>query len=111
MKVQNLIGDSLNYAVAICEGVEYPHNYFPSNDWSQGGPIIEREGIDVNRVTDSLWSASLWINNSGMAKNPAQRFRHNIYMDGPTPLVAAMRCLVSSKLGAEVEIPDFVHNT
>lgn len=26
--------------------------------------------------------------------------------DGPTPLVAAMRCLVASRLGDEVEIPD-----
>jgi hypothetical protein len=25
---------------------------------------------------------------------------------GPTPLVAAMRCYVASRLGAEVEIPD-----
>jgi hypothetical protein len=25
---------------------------------------------------------------------------------GPTPLVAAMRCYVASKLGDEVEVPD-----
>lgn len=27
-------------------------------------------------------------------------------MSGPTPLIAAMRCFVSSKLGDEVEIPE-----
>lgn len=25
---------------------------------------------------------------------------------GPTPLIAAMRCFVASKLGDEVEVPD-----
>lgn len=28
------------------------------------------------------------------------------YPYGPTPLIAAMRCYVASKLGEEVEIPD-----
>jgi hypothetical protein len=27
-------------------------------------------------------------------------------MYGPTPLIAAMRCYVTSKLGDEVEVPD-----
>lgn len=79
--------------------------YHPSSDWAQGGPIIEREGIDINQVTSALWSARWWADNSDMAKNPAQRFRHNIRMDGPTPLVAAMRCYVASRLGDEVEVP------
>lgn len=77
-----------------------------STDWALAGPIIEEEGIDVHRVTSALWSASWWANNSGMAKNPAQRFKHNVRTDGPTPLVAAMRCYVASKLGDEVDVPD-----
>ena len=28
------------------------------------------------------------------------------YAAGPTPLIAAMRCYVVSKLGEEVEVPD-----
>lgn len=31
---------------------------------------------------------------------------HKHYLCGPTPLIAAMRCFVASKLGDEVEIPE-----
>jgi len=79
-----------------------------SYDWAQGGPIIERECIDLHCVNDSLWEARWWANNSGMVKNPAQRFKHNIQTNGPTPLVAAMRCYVASRLGDEVEVPDSI---
>jgi hypothetical protein len=61
-------------------------------DWALGGPIIEREGITVRRYTDALWDASIG--------------RLDYVADGPTPLVAAMRCYVISKLGDEVEVPD-----
>jgi len=30
---------------------------------------------------------------------------------GPTPLIAAMRCFVASKVGDEVEIPDILCNS
>jgi hypothetical protein len=30
----------------------------------------------------------------------------NVTMLGPTPLIAAMRCYVASKLGDEVDIPE-----
>ena len=123
IKTSELTGDALDWAVALIEYPEwkeqgylevFPYDlhfddgevYSPSTDWAQGGPIIEREGIDLHRVTSSLWSASWWANNSGMANNPAQRFKHNVRTDGPTPLIAAMRCYVASKLGEEVEIPD-----
>jgi hypothetical protein len=73
-----------------------------STDWAQGGPIIEREGITLRapssegiqyRAKDGspLWRASTPDGVSG---------------NGPTPLIAAMRCYVSSKLGDEVEIPE-----
>ena len=62
-----------------------------SRKWEAGGPIIEREGISIYRMT-SDWSAA--YNPSGAAQ------------DGPTPLIAAMRCLVAAKLGDEVEVPD-----
>ena len=60
-------------------------------NWSQGGPLIEREGISIYRMT-SDWSAA--YNPSGATQ------------DGPTPLIAAMRCYVASRLGEEVEVPD-----
>ena len=55
------------------------------------GEIIEREVISVYRMT-SDWSAA--YNPSGATQ------------DGPTPLIAAMRCYVSNRLGNEVEVPE-----
>lgn len=107
MKTSELTGNALNWAVNYAEGLRgifAPVNY--SGEWEHGGPIIEREGIDVHRVNPGLWSAKWWANNSGMAKNPAQRFKHNITTDGPTPLIAAMRCYVASKLGDDVDVPE-----
>jgi len=125
MKTNELTGAALDWAAARCEGaidiwqaangewcIEFSdgtktyfdeHQY--STDWSHGGPIIEREGLDVHCVKTGLWSATWWANNSGMAKNPAQRFKQNIRTDGPSPLIAAMRCYVASKLGDEIELP------
>ena len=115
MKTSELTGAALDWAVAKCENPALTldtflsewerYNCASSIDWAQAGPIIEREGIDLHRVSDSLWSAKLWANNAGMVKNPAQRFRHNIEIDGPTPLIAAMRCFVASKLGDDIEVP------
>lgn len=64
-----------------------------STDWAQGGPIIERENIGVGREWDNgEWLASSYAENAPVYK-------------GPTPLSAAMRCYVASKLGDEIELP------
>ena len=113
LKTTELQGAALDWAVANCEGELSQHGgqvhlveskvrfyedtldiqYTPSTDWSQGGPIIEREWIDLHCVTDALWEAE--INASAY---------HN-RKNGPTALIAAMRCYVTSKLGDEVDIP------
>lgn len=67
-------------------------HYCPSSRWSQGGLIIERERIVVGPWGVSTWAAKIGWNG-----------RTNWL--GPTPLVAAMRCYVASKLGDEVEVP------
>jgi hypothetical protein len=107
MKTSDLIGHALDWAVAKCEGHIRPDGgtyagqqgrvFHPSTDWLQGGPIIEREAIRVGPVNDSEgWFAYKY---TGVSK--PEYF-------GPTPLVAAMRCYVASKLGYEVEIPEEV---
>lgn len=63
-----------------------------SDDWAQGGPIIEREKISL--VQDNI--LKVW-----RAHDPKQQFVGR----GSTPLIAAMRCYVASKLGDEVKIP------
>jgi hypothetical protein len=128
VKTSELTGTALDWAVAKCEGhtvktyrnwLETENDYwkgrdcyfaqnhpvivFPggvkaalvpaySTDWTQAGPIIESERIDVFSITYG----------SGWCAQPGVRV-FNGY--GQTPLVAAMRCYVASKLGDEVELP------
>lgn len=70
-------------------------NYSPSTNWSQGGPIIEREGITVchgSPVHGLEWLA---------CDRSSTHIQH-----GPSYLIAAMRCFCASKLGEEVELPE-----
>ena len=74
-------------------------SYSPSADWAQGGPIIERERIAIAYEPSQIYDDScrwkaLWIMGD---------HGHDY---GPTPLIAAMRCYVTSKLGDEVEVPE-----
>jgi hypothetical protein len=64
-----------------------------SSDWAHAGPIIEREMIDVCAYR-SAWRAARYV---GTVPT---------YGYGPTPLVAAMRCYVASKLGDTVDVPE-----
>lgn len=73
--------------------------YSPSTDWSQGGPIIERiKGFQFKQ----------WL--ECKPDTCCEAHIHNYEGDwiqfGPTPLIAAMRCYVASKLGDEVEVPE-----
>ena len=113
MKTSELTGADLDWAVAKCEGVDIdkwgtawvkdpkqPHfneEFRPSTDWAQGGPIIERESITT------CWEGTTWVATL-FNKNCGETWYGHHY--GPTPLIAAMRCYVASKLGDEVEIPE-----
>ena len=93
-----LQGAALDWAVAKCEGTLHDDNtasdyWQPSENWEQGGPIIERETIDIE-----------WTGIPGAQFFCAIQGEHE--QSGDTPLVAAMRCYVESKLGDEVEIPE-----
>jgi hypothetical protein len=115
-KIGDLTDSTLDWAVAKCEGKNYTDkildiefstisnqmwaaggcsqtsNY--SSNWNLGGPIIEREHIAIRswlHESKLFWWA--W-DETGQGKT------------GQTPLIAAMRCYVASKLGQEVEIPE-----
>ena len=73
-----------------------PELNYPT-DWAQGGPIIEREGICLYINSNGLWEAWLFVygtDGEEVGRNEAN-----------TPLIAAMRCYVASKLGEIVEVP------
>lgn len=117
MKTSELTGPALDWAVAKCEGELLRNDYYthesegvfmlesgevswvysPSTKWNQGGPIIEREVVSLGKE-EGAWRALCW----GVdGPNP------ELYsMNGPTPLIAAMRAYVASRLGDEVEVPE-----
>ena len=67
----------------------------PTVSWEFGGPIIEREEIGFAKYgPNGSWKAVIGETPRGSP------------FYGPTPLIAAMRCYVASKLGDEVEIPE-----
>lgn len=111
MKTSELTGLKLDWAVAKCEGIELENGCYnrllvdgrmskgqsmlvpfkPSADWQQGGAIIARERIELMPTSHTEWDA--------------YKQNQHIPNTGATPLVAAMRCYVASKLGDEVEVP------
>ncbi len=122
IKTSELTGATLDWAVAEIQGINHRirngavvernlvpcpekrvgcavahyvgKRFSPSTDWAQGGPIIEREHVGMDFCGWGVWEA--WDDRA----MPAPRYK------GSTPLVAAMRCYVASKLGDAVEVPD-----
>lgn len=113
IKTSELQGAALDYMVALIEGREMhfgPHDdegpWFQDADrhpdgdktdyggWELCGPIIEREHICL------LWDRLYECWNARDLRNAAVSF------NGPTPLIAAMRCFVASRLGDEVDVPE-----
>ena len=117
LKTSELQRPALDWAVAKCLGHRVVENYgayiriylpdqkqsmytltfCPSADWSQGGPIIEREEIFLAKSILGGWTGTIYTQDDEV---------RCILHEGPTPLIAAMRCFVSSKLGDEVEVPN-----
>lgn len=113
VKTADLIGAALDWAVAKAEGVsirvlsaDNPGEqwqvqrqwrcdgpYWPSQDWDQGGPLIDAHEIWLAGPAyyRTGWDASL-----GLSSEKS---------NGPTPLIAACRCIVCAGFGDIVEIP------
>lgn len=69
----------------------------PSTNWSHGGPIIERERIHLICGDSAGEPADWWI-----AYCVRPDGVETAQESGDTPLEAAMRAYVTSKLGAEI---------
>lgn len=110
IKTSELIGPALDWAVAKANGyttsdldllydIKCYSKFKPSTDPSLGQPIMEREAMHVDclRKPDhyrgAVWEAWPYASTKFIAQ-------------GPTMLIAGMRCYVASKLGDEVEVPE-----
>lgn len=72
---------------------DYSEHYNPSFDWKWGGPIIESNRISLIERAAAGWAGDAVA---------------GTVFTGDTPLVAAMRAYVGSKMGDEVDVPDCV---
>lgn len=123
IKTSELSGEALHFAVAIAEGWQdfeeedegfswhrgkgsawlTLETFRPSELWEQGGPIIEREEIGLKRNLPCSKGREWEAQPSISAKGAGGRWAY-----GTTPLIAAMRGYIASKLGYEVDIPDSI---
>ena len=116
VKVAELIGPALDWAVAKCEGkveagvygvpevvegelhLRYcdtvlSNRFAPTKCWAQGGPIIDNNPIIVPTYDERFDS---WF---AYKQSPALYGKQDF-------LVSAMRAYVANKLGTEIEIPN-----
>lgn len=122
IKTSELTRTALDWAVAKCEGGDclwydtiathwmtlngkdialskgWAQSFTPSTNWAHGGPIIEREEFTL--------SHSPYEHVFYGRSRPWCAEKRGVMEYGPTPLIAAMRCYVASKLGDEIEIPE-----
>lgn len=119
VRVSNLIGAPLDWAVAKVESVETSWRYgrelvqvhdrggikliesirsiySPSADWSQGGPLVDKHHGGLH------YEAHLADANFRYSSGPG---RSGFWCYGPTALIAFCRGLVKAKLGDTVQVP------
>lgn len=119
--IKDLTGGQLDWAVGQAAGMQglyiAKHSYLktlycakgldfcgtewlfdPSTNWVHGGPIIEQEKICLEYS---------WFYGE-LGQGWEARDNRAGYARGNTPLIAAMKCYIRSKLGDEVEIPEEV---
>lgn len=92
----------INEPILVTEGgVTKPVERY-STDWAQGGPLIFRENIGTCPAEGHTpMGYEIWWR----AGYDSYTLERPIY-EGPTPLIAATRCFVVSKLGVEVDVPE-----
>lgn len=118
-----MTGPALDWAVELALGTPWsdagwftfknPYRYDKnpewkySTEWSIAGPIIEWEKITVEYDHDRVFDLDEVIE-PWLASIPFKIMKDSTWdAYGPTPLIAAMRCFVVSKLGDEVEVPQY----
>lgn len=114
VKTSELDGDALNWAVAKAARIDLGWHYAlggfswdPSNNWSQGGPIIEEAGISFREYyRPGTPGHGTFYARVCRESGQIVQWHRKTSSTGPTALIAAMRCYVRSELGEEIEVPD-----
>lgn len=113
VQVEDATGSVLDWMVASCENTlgryvqpnekrgttkweVIPQTLRYSTSYLHGSPIVEREGLTLDKTPDG-WVSYMYREESPDAVSEGF---------GPTHLIAALRCYVASKLGDQVEVPD-----
>lgn len=95
-KIEGHVGPDWRFTDEYCDSLRHDQDGLFCEDWAQGGPISERNGISSQKKHDGWWLACIYnLNDEG---------EH--YQVSHNRLEAEMRCYVASKLGNEVEVPD-----
>jgi hypothetical protein len=110
MKTSELSGPALDWAVAKLEGDLVPTGgvmiqtwpYYATS-WSHGGPIIEKFGQEESSFC--LFFSPYDHVDYGRNRPWKAEFK-GVSFWAETPLIAAMRCYVASRLGDEVDVPE-----
>jgi hypothetical protein len=90
------LGFKLNGSLKVlAKGWSPSMSYHPSTNWAQGGLIIEREDLTLSH---SPYGHVFYGRERPWCAEKKGRREY-----GPTPLIAAMRCYVASKMGDEVD--------
>jgi hypothetical protein len=117
VKTADMTTRQMNWAVAIClgftefdfwhtgavttryeNGVTVHHAY--CDNWAQGGPIIDQMKSycqEKNEETGECYCSTLSV--------AEDWHNHPVAGLGSTPLIAAMRCFLASRLGDEIGMP------
>lgn len=102
--VANLQGKALDFFVGVAVDDQPPTSllwrqvstgaWSPSTKWEQGGALIDQFRVRLD-PRESVWHAQVFSGDD----------EHEVRY-APTALVAAMRVIVLSRLGPEVDVPE-----
>ncbi|WIV25874.1 DUF2591 domain-containing protein [Pseudomonas sp. M2(2023)] len=120
LRVSNLVGEALGWAVGKAEGLDvyleppgyngvpwrvfarfqgeaiaHTKRYNPWEDWTLGGPMIEKHMVSLHcpQSTDDVWAG--WVITD----------KGEFCQAGDSAPIAACRAIVSAKLGDTVQVP------
>lgn len=117
MLTKDLDGMALRWALAQCSNQPIrwcPHDreiymgeepggdyaYNPDVNWDLGGPMFEQL-VDVHEKRDGYFYC--WT-----SKSFGYGQMRGTHATGPTLLIAGGRCIVASRMGMEIDVPDYL---